>query len=481
MILCKNMNALSRYWVFLLFIGILLSGCSSEGIPVFGISASVPSIKDDAMVLETSTITEPIRMSPVKTEVEHQIVLPIVVAPQQLNKWSLWTEETQLRGANIYQRRVYPELDGDDFMGNGSYGPPFTQSDFNNLAELGANYVNISHPGLFSEAPPYELDISSKENLDNLLAMAESADLFAVITFRTGPGRSEFWAFYGEDTENDPVNGWFSPDYYNNRVWNNAGAQDAWVAMWRYTANRYKDNPVVAGFDLMCEPNSNDVGSLPDGDILDIWDPDEFYNQYIGTLYDWNQFYPRIVAGIREVDVNTPIIIGGMSYSDIAWLPYMTVVSDSKVVYAVHQYDPFEFTHQEPPLVNTYPGEFDTDYDGDVDIFNRDWIDNLFDIIDDFMQVNYVPVVVNEYSSVRWEPGATEFLDDEMDLMEQRNLNYAIWNWEPSWEPWAMEVDDFNFRFGTDPNNLQDTTDNPLLDVIVDYWQKNAITPSGYR
>ena len=41
-----------------------------------------------------------------------------------IDKWSLWTEGTRLRGANIYQRRVYSELDGPDFMGHGAVGPP---------------------------------------------------------------------------------------------------------------------------------------------------------------------------------------------------------------------------------------------------------------------------------------------------------------------------------------------------------------------
>jgi hypothetical protein len=152
--------------------------------------------------------------------------------------------------------------------------------------------------------------------------MIAQADMFAVITFRTGPGRSEFWAFWGEDTASDPGEGWFDPSYYNNRVWGDQAAQDAWAEMWRYTAQRYKDNPIVAGYDLMCEPNSNEVGSFPVGDPLDVWDPEEFYSQYGGTLYDWNQFYPDITAAIREVDADTPILIGGMAYSSVEWLPF---------------------------------------------------------------------------------------------------------------------------------------------------------------
>jgi hypothetical protein len=40
----------------------------------------------------------------------------------QTDKWALWVGGTQLRGANIYQHRVYPELDGPDFLGPGPGG-----------------------------------------------------------------------------------------------------------------------------------------------------------------------------------------------------------------------------------------------------------------------------------------------------------------------------------------------------------------------
>ncbi len=392
------------------------------------------------------------------------------------DKWSLWAGSTRLRGANIYQRRVYPELDGPDFLGPGPVGPPYTQADFDELAAMGANYVNISHPGLFAETPPFALEVAMQANLDHLLDMAARAKLFAVITFRTGPGRSEFWAFWGEDTVSDPENGWFGPNYYNNRVWGDQAAQDAWVAMWRYTAERYRDNPIVVGYDLMCEPNSNEVGSYPLGDPLDIWDPSEFYAQYGGTLYDWNQLYPRLSAAIRQVDLATPILIGGMGYSSVYWLPYLEPTGDLRTVYTFHQYAPSTYTHQEPDSpICTYPGWCDLDWDGDNDDrLDRAWLEGLLSMVDDFAVAHGVPVVANEFGLMRWEPGADRFMDDEMDLFEQRGLNHALWVWDPAWEPWASEVDAFNFRHGPDPDNHTDV-DNALQDVILGYWGRNAI------
>jgi len=390
-----------------------------------------------------------------------------------VDKWALWTGGTKLRGANIYQRRVYPELDGTEFMGPGPVGPPYTQADFDRLAALGANYVNISHPGLFTETPPYVVDPGIQANLDRLLSMIARANMFAVISFRTGPGRAEFSVCCLED-----VGTWYDESYLNDSMWQDQEAQDAWVAMWRYTAERYRNNPIVVGYDLMVEPNSNEVGSDAIHDALDIWDPEEFYAKYGGTLYDWNQLYPRIVAAIRQVDPNTPILIGGMGYSALEWLPYLQPTDDPRTIYIAHQYEPFVYTHQEPPLVNTYPGEFDTDWDGEEESFNRAWLDDLLSTIDAFQAAHSVPVAVNEFGVMRWEPGAADFMDDQMDLLEQRGVNYAVWVWDPAWEPWATEVDAFNFRHGPDPDHHADVIPNDLMQVIVAHWRRNTIYPS---
>jgi hypothetical protein len=382
------------------------------------------------------------------------------------DKWALWTAGTRLRGANIYQRRLYPELD-DDSMGTGPVGPPYTQEDFNRLAALGANYVNISHPGLFSESPPYTLAQGIEDNLDGLLDKIAKAGMFAVISFRTGPGRSEFTFFYEE------AGTWFDDSYLNDSVWQDQAAQDAWVAMWRHTAERYRNNPIVVGYDLMVEPNANDVW-------FGIWEPDEFHSAYADTLYDWNQLHPRITAAIREVDADTPILVGGMSYSAVQWLPYLQPTRDTRTVYTVHQYAPVQYTQQVPPLELTYPGAFDTDWDGVDDQFGRVWLDNLLSTVDTFASTYGVPVAANEFGVMRWEPGAADFMDDEMELFEQRSMNHALWLWEPSWEPRAEMDDYFSFLHGPDPEHHADVSSSDLIDAILQHWGRNTIRPSDF-
>ena len=379
------------------------------------------------------------------------------------DRFALWTGPTQLRGANIWQRIVVPEIDG-DYLGSGYVGPPYTQDDFHRLATLGANYVHISGPGLFTERPPYQIDDAAVENLDNLLAMIEAADMFAVISFRTGPGRSDF-TFY-----DDGIEEWGDPALVIDDVWTDQMAQGAWGEMWRFTAERYRDNPVVVGYHLMVEPNGP-------GRLLGIFDPYEFYPEYAGTTYDWNQFYPRLIEEIRLVDDDTPILVGASGWSAVFWLPFLEVVDDPRVVYTVHQYEPQDlYTHQEPDGTNTYPGFFDADQDGTPEDFDRAWLDDYLLYIDQFTAG--VPVAVTEFGVVRWVPGAADFMNDEIALFEQRGINWALWMFSPAWPPHAADNDAFDFLHGPDPDNHSNVLDNELAQIIGVYWSLNTARPS---
>ena len=423
---------------------------------VFLISACSVDVEQETRVTEPAPVE---KISPTTPS------SPVTNAPT-FDKFSLWTNGTQLRGANIYQRRVFPELDGENFIGSAPVGPPYTQADFNALAAAGANYVNISAPGLFTVKPPYILDESVQANLDSLLEMAEKADLFVVISARTGPGRSEFSIL------RDGAGKWFDEKYLIESVWEDESAQDAWARMWEYTAERYKDNPVVVGYDLMVEPNAND--------ILESWEPEDFYAKYRGTGYDWNSWFPNIIDSIREVDKNTPILVAGMGYSALDWLSYIKKIEADHIVYTFHQYEPFSYTHQdEGEVKNTYPGSFDADWDEILEEVNRKWLDDYFYLIGDFQARFEAPTAANECGIIRWEPGAADFMRDEGDLFEKRGINYAVWMWYPSWKPMAEGDHDFNFRLGENPANREDV-ENDLLNTYKEFWAKNSVRPSNF-
>lgn len=379
------------------------------------------------------------------------------------NKWSLWTNGTQLRGANIWQRIRIPDLDG-NLLGSGYIGPPYTQYDFDRLAAAHANLVVLSIPGLYRERPPYTLDKKVQDNLDALLEMAKRARLFVVIAFRTGPGRSDF-TFYRNGS-----GVWFDPSLLVENVWTEQAAQDAWVAMWRYTAERYRTNPIVAGYDLMVEPNADEV-------LLEIYDPKEFYPRYAKTLYDWNQLYPRIVSAIRTVDTETPIIVEPMGWGSVPWLPYIKIVKSERIIYSVHQYGPYLYTHQKPEENKPYPGKFDITWDTVPDNFDNKWLEDYLQPIKKFYEKYKIPLAVLEFGVVRWAPGAETYLHDQIAWYEAHGLNHALWVWESTYEPWYTWGDRaMYYPFGPDPQNFTEV-ENDIWQVIKNSWSKNTIKP----
>jgi hypothetical protein len=108
-------------------------------------------------------------------------------------------------------------------VGNNPVGPIFTQKDFDRLASLGANYVNISHPGLLTESAPFQVDLDIQANLDRLLGMVAQADkiVYAVhhytpfdqYTHQPAGGRNSYPGKFDLDFDGHP-------DIFN-KVWLN--------------------------------------------------------------------------------------------------------------------------------------------------------------------------------------------------------------------------------------------------------------------
>lgn len=375
------------------------------------------------------------------------------------DEFALWQRGAQLRGANIYQRRVDVTNDG-DLLGEGPFGPPFAQSDFDALAAQGANLVVISHSGLFAQSPPYDLDIEAQDNLDRLIAQIAAADMFAVIAFRSGPGRGDFDIFHGQ--------AWVPPALFDQSVWVRGDIQDAWVRMWRYTAERYAGSSVVVGYDLMVEPNANHV-------FFDQFDANQFYADWADTTYDWNQLHPRITAAIREVDAETPIIIEPMSYANQFWLPFVRSNGDARTVYSVHQYEPFAYTHGEPPFQNFYPGTFDADYDGVAELVDRNWLSQSLTPIREAIAQGRV-VAVTEFGAKRYVPAAAAFIADELALFEELGVNHALWVWAPAFRV-APGNDAFDPTRGPDPRSSDPVADNAYLAALRANWAQNTARP----
>jgi len=383
--------------------------------------------------------------------------------------WALWQPGPWLRGANIYQRRVYPELDGVLFYGPGPFGPPYTQKDFDALAEQGANWVVLSVMGPYTVTPPYRLDPVALEHIAHLVDMAWQADLFVTLAVRSGPGRSEFSIL------REGLNDWFGPEYLHEEVWTEPAARMAWAEMWQTLAQRFRQHPAVVGYELMVEPNAND--------IVGVYDPKTFDELYQGTGYDWNMWYPDLVAAIREVDPETPILVSPLDYASPQWLDHLKPVDAPHMVYSVHLYEPFTYTHQEANVEEPwhYPGRMLlNDARGAAVWVDQTMLDESMAVVAAYRLRSRSPVAITETGIMRWEPGAAEFMRDRLEAAERYGLNYAIWMWYPDWPALNRPEGDhaFNFRLSADADSFAVDPENALWHTYRELWRRNTVRPS---
>src|SRR6185369_4462733 len=107
--------------------------------------------------------------------------------PDVTDAMTAWRAGT-LRGANIWEGRLAPTANQ---FRDREVGVPVTAQDLAALRSIGANYVQLSVAGLFTEQAPYVVDPEVERLVDDFVGLARGAGLHVAIAFRSGPGRNE--------------------------------------------------------------------------------------------------------------------------------------------------------------------------------------------------------------------------------------------------------------------------------------------------
>ena len=217
----------------------------------------------------------------------------------------------KLRGANMYQQ----EDEGKPWY------PKLAKKDLDTLAAKGANYVNLSVPGTY-DVFKYKKRADFAQTLSEIVAWAEEAKLYVVISFRTGPGRTEYDITQQGCTNSSRV--LFESD--DPKV--TEEAQKKFIEMWVEVARQYQSHPRVVGYDLLVEPHASKEGDD---------DPEENHKRLRArrakaqrrkeedtreTKFreNWSKLAQRIVLAIRKVDDKTPILISPADWGTVEGL-----------------------------------------------------------------------------------------------------------------------------------------------------------------
>lgn len=181
-----------------------------------------------------------------------------------------------------------------------------TAADIHYLKSIGMNSIRVPFNYRLFTNEKYMGATNSNhgfELLDKLISWCKKEQLYILLDMHCAPG--------GQTGDNiDDGDGY--PFLFESEK-----DQQLTIDIWKRIASRYKNEPIVIGYDLLNEP------------IATYFNADHFNPKLEGL-------YRRITAAIREVDKNHLIFLGGAQWNS-NFAPFGTPF-DTKLVYTFHKY-----------------------------------------------------------------------------------------------------------------------------------------------
>jgi hypothetical protein len=277
----------------------------------------------------------------------------------------------------------------------------------------------------FDGIPPRDL-----ARLREVLDDAHAAGLDVVLTMLSLPGSR--WAQHNDGVE-------------ERRIWTDARVQDDAIRFWVDLASALRGHPAVAGYNIRNEPSPERAAVR----LADWYTGDyaAWYARVRGTPADLNLFYRRVVAGIRRVDPDTPIVLDAGFHATPWAFEVLEPVPDDKVIYSFHMYEPYAFTNARNGGRYRYPGVVpvgETAAAGGGVRWDRARLEWFLQPVAEWQRRHRVPssrVFAGEIGVVRTNPGATEYLRDLIDAIEGHRWHWAFYAFrEDEWPAMDYEL-----------------------------------------
>ena len=277
-----------------------------------------------------------------------------------------------------------------------SPGRNMTEDDFRTLHEWGATLVRYQMgPRWDAKAAPDAALAAYLAALDkyldhldrDVLPWAEKYGVWIVVDIHAPPGGRS-----GGDM-----------NMFYDRRWN-----DAFVEVWRKIARRFKDRKMIYGYDLVNEPKQSDRA------LCDYWNTQR-----------------RAAEAIRKIDPDVTIVVESNGYDSPGGYTYMSPLAIDNVVYQVHMYEPFAFTHQ-----GIHKGFGPTAYPDEAKGWNREYMVKRLTPVREFQKKHGARIYVGEFSAVAWADGAEKYLADLISIFNEYGWDwtYHAFRESPCWD-----------------------------------------------
>jgi len=273
------------------------------------------------------------------------------------------------------------------------------EADYAKMAEIGGNHFRfgITH-GMweYQNAAFYQM-------MDQQIDWARKYGIWLIPVIFGGPGGCE-------------SSGW--GDACNMQ---SSSQQNRLIDFWKDFANHYKNEPIIAGYDVLNEP------------AVSSW---------------WWTFAQRARDEIYSVDQNHLVFLtaGSDAYFPIVW-------NGNNIVYQVHDYVPTSMTHCSSSVA--YPGNA-PDWDGQVFYWDRAAFSKTDGSRTDLrsrLSINWanshnVPIYIGEWGT-NWcttgTGGQPGYLLDHAQLFREWNVSNAHLAWKHGQQYWGLFPDGSSF------------------------------------
>lgn len=176
------------------------------------------------------------------------------------------------------------------------------QVDIEAIAEIGYDHIRLPfHYRVLFDPQSQTFNEAGFALFDEFLSWCKATNLGVILDMHATPGAQNHLNISDSD---GTARLWTEPEPY----------QDQTLLIWEEIARRYKDEPIIIGYDLINEP------VLPEGYAKE----------------DFRAFYEQLTTAIREIDQNHILFIEGDWFATN--FEGLTPPMDSNMVYAFHKY-----------------------------------------------------------------------------------------------------------------------------------------------
>jgi len=213
---------------------------------------------------------------------------------------------------------------------------------------------------------------------------------------------------------------------------------------WNDLAKALKGHPALAAYNLINEPVPEYGAGLAEHASAEAMR--QWYTGVQDGPRDLRRFYSELIASIRAVDADMPLMLDAGWYAAADGFNYWPApLADAKLLYSVHMYEPYAATsapNQKRTTPYRYPGV--VPFGEHSERWDATRVRSYLQQPMDWAKTHGVGanrIVVGEFGCMRRWPDCQRYLQDVLQVLEQEKVHWAFYAFrEDAWDGMDYEL-----------------------------------------